>query len=390
MLRLGEERRVVDGDRHRAAGPQRAGVERRVQHVGADLLGEQRQAGLLPGEPRRPVGDGGGRGDDLGGRQHPARSAPRRCAAPTTASSTPDPITLPSAPSSPSTYLPTPPRSAGTLVASTSTRGGRPAVTGRLLDCGCGTTLCCKPTLRQAYADAAPSPAVVGTTRPVSSAAMPDDIARVLAGAVRRDPTRPLLTWYDDATGERTELSGATLANWVAKTANLLVDGVGLGPGDRAGVLLPPHWQTAARAARLLVGRRRGGRRLGAGGRALRRRRPGRRRRRPPASASCSRCTRSPLPMPAVPAGWQDYNLEVRAYGDHFAAGVPPRACEGDRGRPRPGRPGPGRRGRATRTRGSGSSPRSPPAPASCSAATSTRSKLADRVAAEQVTASRL
>ena len=64
-------------------------------------------------------------------------------------------------------------------------------------------------------------------------------------GAVRRDPTRPLLTWYDDATGERTELSGATLANWVAKTANLLVDGIGLGPGDRAGVSLPPHWQTA-------------------------------------------------------------------------------------------------------------------------------------------------
>ena len=55
-----------------------------------------------------------------------------------------------------------------------------------------------------------------------------------------------MLTFYDDATGERTELSGTTLANWVAKTANLLVDGCGLGPGDRAAVLLPPHWQTAA------------------------------------------------------------------------------------------------------------------------------------------------
>src|SRR5215813_9999146 len=67
-----------------------------------------------------------------------------------------------------------------------------------------------------------------------------------LAAAVAADPTRPLMTWYDDGTGERTELSGATLANWVAKTANLLVDGVGLGSGDRAVVLLPPHWQTAA------------------------------------------------------------------------------------------------------------------------------------------------
>ncbi len=66
------------------------------------------------------------------------------------------------------------------------------------------------------------------------------------AAIVAVDPARPLLTWYDDGNGERTELSGATLANWVAKTANLLVDGVGLAPGDSAVVLLPPHWQTAA------------------------------------------------------------------------------------------------------------------------------------------------
>jgi uncharacterized protein (TIGR03089 family) len=73
-----------------------------------------------------------------------------------------------------------------------------------------------------------------------------DTVSGLLAAAVAADPTRPLLTYYDDATGERTELSGATLGNWVAKTANLLVDGLGLGPGDRALVLLPPHWQTAA------------------------------------------------------------------------------------------------------------------------------------------------
>ncbi|MFJ6165051.1 TIGR03089 family protein [Micromonospora orduensis] len=75
---------------------------------------------------------------------------------------------------------------------------------------------------------------------------MADNIARVFADAIATDPTRPLLTWYDDASGDRTELSGATLANWVAKTANLLVDEVGLAPGSPAGVLLPPHWQTAA------------------------------------------------------------------------------------------------------------------------------------------------
>src|SRR6266516_2737074 len=73
-----------------------------------------------------------------------------------------------------------------------------------------------------------------------------DTVASLHAGATARDPARPLLTWYDDATGERLDLSGATLDNWVAKTANLLVDGCGLGPGDRATVALPPHWQTAA------------------------------------------------------------------------------------------------------------------------------------------------
>lgn len=66
-----------------------------------------------------------------------------------------------------------------------------------------------------------------------------------LGSVLAADPTRPLLTYYDDATGERTELSAATLGNWVVKTANLLGE-CGLGPGDRAAVLLPPHWQTAA------------------------------------------------------------------------------------------------------------------------------------------------
>jgi len=68
----------------------------------------------------------------------------------------------------------------------------------------------------------------------------------LLAKALARDPARPLLTYYDDATGERAELSAATLANWVAKTANLLQEELALAPGDRVAVLLPAHWQTAA------------------------------------------------------------------------------------------------------------------------------------------------
>jgi len=60
------------------------------------------------------------------------------------------------------------------------------------------------------------------------------------------DSAAPLLTYCDDTTGERTVLSPADLGAWTARTANLLVDVCGLGPGSRAAVLLPPHWQTAA------------------------------------------------------------------------------------------------------------------------------------------------
>ncbi len=60
------------------------------------------------------------------------------------------------------------------------------------------------------------------------------------------NPAGPRITYYDDATGERIELSTATLANWAAKTANLLRDELGAGPGSRVAVLLPAHWQTAA------------------------------------------------------------------------------------------------------------------------------------------------
>ncbi|WP_313673957.1 TIGR03089 family protein [Mycolicibacterium sp.] len=56
----------------------------------------------------------------------------------------------------------------------------------------------------------------------------------------------PRITYYDDATGERIELSTVTLANWAAKTANLLREELGAGTGSRVAVLLPAHWQTAA------------------------------------------------------------------------------------------------------------------------------------------------
>jgi len=69
--------------------------------------------------------------------------------------------------------------------------------------------------------------------------------ADLLRRRVAGDPARPLVTFYDDATGERVELSARTFDNWVAKTANLLVDGLGAEPGTRVVLVLPPHWQTA-------------------------------------------------------------------------------------------------------------------------------------------------
>ncbi|SFB75568.1 TIGR03089 family protein [Nocardioides terrae] len=66
----------------------------------------------------------------------------------------------------------------------------------------------------------------------------------VLTRLLRQDSGRPLVTFYDDATGERTELSVATYANWVAKAGSLLVDEIDLERGMRIRVDLPPHWLT--------------------------------------------------------------------------------------------------------------------------------------------------
>lgn len=66
--------------------------------------------------------------------------------------------------------------------------------------------------------------------------------ATILSGLVRSDPGRPLVTFYDHASGERTELSVATYANWVAKTASLLSEEYDLERGQRARLDLPVHW----------------------------------------------------------------------------------------------------------------------------------------------------
>lgn len=65
-----------------------------------------------------------------------------------------------------------------------------------------------------------------------------------LLGPLLRQPSRPLITHYDDSHGSRIELSVATTANWAAKTANWLTYECDVEPGADVAVCLPAHWQT--------------------------------------------------------------------------------------------------------------------------------------------------
>ncbi|QWZ06767.1 TIGR03089 family protein [Nocardioides panacis] len=73
----------------------------------------------------------------------------------------------------------------------------------------------------------------------------PPTFPAALAALLRSDPSRPLVTFYDDATGERIELSVTTYANWVAKTAGLATDELDAERGGLVLVDLPTHWQGA-------------------------------------------------------------------------------------------------------------------------------------------------
>jgi uncharacterized protein (TIGR03089 family) len=66
--------------------------------------------------------------------------------------------------------------------------------------------------------------------------------SEVLTRQLRGDAGRPFVTFYDDATGERVELSVTTYANWVAKTASLLAEEHDLERGQSLCVDLPAHW----------------------------------------------------------------------------------------------------------------------------------------------------
>lgn len=76
----------------------------------------------------------------------------------------------------------------------------------------------------------------------VSPSPGPSTFPDLLTTALRSGPARPLVTFYDDATGERVELSVTTYANWVAKTASLVQDELDVEPGALVLVDLPTHW----------------------------------------------------------------------------------------------------------------------------------------------------
>lgn len=78
-------------------------------------------------------------------------------------------------------------------------------------------------------------------TTPAPRRRPPASVADVLS-ALLTEPGRPRLTWYGPG-GERVELSGAVLDNWVSKTTNLLVEELDAGPGTRVLLDLPPHWR---------------------------------------------------------------------------------------------------------------------------------------------------
>lgn len=141
----------------------------------------------------------------------------------------------------------------------------------------------------------------------------------------RRDPAQPLLTLYDGTA--RVELSGATTANWVAKSANLHVDG--LGAPDRVGLLLPLHWQAVVlllagvTAASTVVLASEPGQLTGCDAAFVLAEHTG-------AALDAGvpdvlGLTGHPLGRPAhdLPPLVLDYATEVPAYGDHFAGAAP-------------------------------------------------------------------
>lgn len=73
-------------------------------------------------------------------------------------------------------------------------------------------------------------------------------VVSALARELALDGTRPLVTFYDGATGERVELSIRTVENWATKIANLLAGDLLVDPGSGLRIDMPAHWQSTVTA----------------------------------------------------------------------------------------------------------------------------------------------
>ncbi|MGY5318259.1 TIGR03089 family protein [Neomicrococcus lactis] len=80
--------------------------------------------------------------------------------------------------------------------------------------------------------------------------ANPETFAEHIFGRLRHQ-NHPALVWYS-ADGERIELSGRVVDNWVAKSANFLVEQFDAAPGETVGVQAPLHWKSLAFAFAVL------------------------------------------------------------------------------------------------------------------------------------------
>ncbi|MGH3417657.1 MAG: TIGR03089 family protein [Actinocrinis sp.] len=156
----------------------------------------------------------------------------------------------------------------------------------------------------------------------------PRDVASVWRARLGADAARPFLTFLDETTGERVELSATTFGNWLAKTGNLIQDDLTAGPGDRVAVSAPPHWLTAVwLVAPLLTsavvdpwGEPKSAHTVISG--------PDERTLADARECAGERLALSllPLGMPfaQVPQGFRDYSAEVRGFGDRFGSFTAP------------------------------------------------------------------
>lgn len=159
----------------------------------------------------------------------------------------------------------------------------------------------------------------------------------MLIDSAKRDPSTPLVTYYNDDTGERAELSTTSMLNWQAKTANLLRDSYGLSADSTVGLFLPIHWlvpvfigAVAAIGATLVLPDHGAGDAGETEDLDLAVIGPAALTTELPNAEDYLACSLRPMAAgftDDLPVGIDDYSIDVRAHGDFFASLVDPTRC---------------------------------------------------------------